>query len=414
MNENGQFDLLIKGGRVIDTAQGIDGIMDVGLREGKIAILAENMPVDEADQVVDARQHIVSPGLIDLHVHVFEWLTNFGLAPEEAGLHSGATTIVDQGSCGVWTFDGFRAYVAEPSETDVRCFLSINVAGAMRGGLNGPELHSPEMVDVAALVATARNNASIVRGIKCHGDSGSISRWGIEVLKRAREAADQSGLPLYVHTGELFSVDEANRPDPSAVLGNVLELLRPGDIVAHCYSNMPDGVMGLRERVPEELHNAVARGILLDLGHGVNFNLNIARRMMCEGLYPFTISSDLHGDFGSMHNDSLLDYSLCGALSKLIALGMELKKALAAVTANPAQVLGCGDEIGSLNVGSTADITILGEVMGNWRFSDAVGEEFDADVRYVPVWVVRAGRLHKPQGRLLRDLGGAAAITEAA
>ena len=414
MNEGGQFDLLIKGGRVVDAAQGIDGIMDVGLRDGRVAAVAEKLPEDGTDQVVDAREHIVSPGFIDLHVHVFEWLTNFGLPPDEAGLHSGVTTVVDQGSCGVWTFDGFRTYVAEPSETDIRCFLSVNVAGALRGGLNGPQLHSPGMVDVDALVATVQDNPLIVRGIKCHGESGAISRWGMEVLKLAREAADQSGLPLYVHTGELFLVEEANRPDPNVVLGKVLELLRPGDVVAHCYSNRPDGVMGLRERVPKELHDAIAKGILLDLGHGVNFSLDIARRMMAEDLYPFTISSDAHGDFDAMHNFALLDYSLCGALSKLVALGMELKAALAAVTTNPAQVLGCRDEIGSLTVNSTADVTILGEISGDWRFSDAEGEELTADVRYVPVWVIRAGRLLKPEGRLLRDLGGPAAIAAAA
>lgn len=414
MTDSDHYELLIKGGRVIDAAQGIDGIMDVALREGKIAAISERLPEVNADRIVDAGKHIVSPGLIDLHVHVFEWMTNFGLPPDDAGLHSGVTTVVDQGSCGAWTFDGFRAYVAEPSETDIRCFISINVAGAMRGGLNGPELHSPVMVDVDALVATAQQNPTIVRGIKCHGESGSISRWGLEVLKSAREAAEQSALPLYVHTGELFSVDEANRPDPNGVLAKVLELLRPGDIVAHCYSNRPDGVMGLHERIPKELHDAGARGILLDLGHGVDFSFEIARRMMGEGLYPFTISSDVHGDFDSMHNDTLLDYSLCGALSKLIALGMTLNKALAAVTVNPARILGCENEIGSLKVGSTANVTILGEVSGDWRFGDAAGEQLTADLRYVPVWVIRAGRLLRPEGRLLRDLGGPDAIAQAA
>lgn len=414
MTDSDHYELLIKGGRVIDAAQGIDGIMDVALREGKIAAISERLPEVNADRIVDAGKHIVSPGLIDLHVHVFEWMTNFGLPPDDAGLHSGVTTVVDQGSCGAWTFDGFRVYVAEPSETDIRCFISINVAGAMRGGLNGPELHSPVMVDVDALVATAQQNPTIVRGIKCHGESGSISRWGLEVLKSAREAAEQSALPLYVHTGELFSVDEANRPDPNGVLAKVLELLRPGDIVAHCYSNRPDGVMGLHERIPKELHDAGARGILLDLGHGVDFSFEIARRMMGEGLYPFTISSDVHGDFDSMHNDTLLDYSLCGALSKLIALGMTLDKALAAVTVNPARILGCENEIGSLKVGSTANVTILGEVSGDWRFRDAAGEQLTADLRYVPVWVIRAGRLLRPEGRLLRDLGGPDAIAQAA
>lgn len=414
MTDRERHDLLIKGGRVVDAAQDIDGIMDVGLRGGRIADVARNISEDSADQILRAHGDIVSPGFIDLHVHVYEWLTNFGLHPDDAGIQSGVTTVVDQGSCGVWTFEGFRAYVAEPAETDVRCFLSVNAAGALRGGLNGPELHSPEMVDLHAMVATARDHPAIVRGIKCHGESGAISHWGMDVLKRAREAGERTGLPLYVHTGELFPVVEANRPDPESVLGRVLELLRPGDIVAHCYSNKPDGVMGRRERVPDELCEAVGRGILLDLGHGVNFCFEIARRMMGEGLTPFTISSDVHGDFDSMHNDALLDYSLCGAISKLVGLGMDLEIALAAVTANPASVLKSEDEIGSLAVGSIADVTILKAIPGDWIFRDATGERLSVDTRYAPGWVIRAGKVVKPEGRLLRDLGGPGAIAQAA
>lgn len=414
MTDRAHYDLLVKGGRVVDVAQNIDGTMDVGITDGRIASIAANISEDLADRVLCARGAIVSPGFIDLHVHVFEWLTNFGLRPDDAGVQSGVTTVVDQGSCGVWTFEGFRAFVAEPAETDVRCFLSVNVAGALRGGLNGPELHSPEMVDVDGLAAMARDHPSIVRGIKCHGESGAISHWGMEVLKRACEAGERAGLPLYVHTGELFPVIEANRPEPEGVLGRVLEVLRPGDIVAHCYSNRPDGVMGRREHVPPELRDAVDRGIHLDLGHGVNFCFEIARRMMGEGLFPFTISSDVHGDFDSMHNDALLDYSLWGALSKLVALGMDLELALAAVTEKPARILGCEDEIGSLAIGSIADVTILRAISGDWVFTDATGEQLSVDTRFAPIWVVRAGQVIKPDGRLLRDLGGPSAIAQAA
>lgn len=399
-----QFDLVIRSSRVIDPASGFDGPGEVAVRDGRIAALATRLPEHRAAERVDAGDAVVCPGLVDLHVHVYEWGTNFGLPADEAGIESGATTVVDQGSAGAWTVGGFRAHIAEPARTDVRAFLSINVAGALKGGTEGQTLHNPGMVDVDALVAAASEHPRLVRGIKCHGESGALSRWGTEVLELAVRAGDAAGLPLYAHTGELFPVDEHRRPAPADVIGRVVGVLRPGDTLAHVYSNMPDGIMGPGDTVPEAVFEARDKGIRFDIGHGINFSFRVARAMMEAGILPDTVGSDVHGDFHGYHDDSLLDYSLCGALNKLVALGMPLADVIARATLSPARLLGEDDVIGTLAPGSRADITVLEPVEGPWTLRDAEGDSIEVDERLVPSLVVRAGAVHHPTRSLVRDL----------
>lgn len=402
-----QYDLVLSGGRVIDPSQSLDGYYDIAIRDRTITAIAPQLPPHVAKETLSVTHHLVCPGLIDLHVHAYEWVTDFGLRADDVGIHAGVTTIVDQGSCGPLTFLGFKANSVSPAQTDVRCFPSVNLAGALKGGMGAPALHSPEMVNLNALIQLADEYPQIVRGFKVHGESGALSRWGTQVLELARQAADAAQLPLYVHTGELFAVVEENRPHPHQVIDCVLPYLKPGDILAHCYSCRPDGLMGDRGSPSPSLVKAVEAGIRLDLGHGINFSFDIARRMMADGLLPHTISSDVHGDFDVPHNDATLDYSLCGALSKLIALGMELQAAIAAVTVHPAQVLQADSNIGTLKVGSVADITVLEWSDTSWVCHDSRGEKLIAPQKLSPAWVIRAGQLIHPNRRLLRDLAPA-------
>lgn len=402
-----QYDLVLTGGQVIDPSQGINGHYDVAIQGNRIVALTPQLLPHTAKQTLSVEGQIVCPGLIDLHVHVYEWVTDFGLWADDVGVQAGVTTVVDQGSCGPLTFLGFKANIVSRSQTDVRCFPSVNLAGALKGGMGTPALHSPEMVDLDALAQLAAEHPAIVRGFKVHGESGALSRWGTQVIELARQAADAAGLPLYVHTGELFAVVESNRPSPEQVIDYVLPHLRPGDLLAHCYSCRPDGLLGDRQTPSPALVEAIKAGVRLDLGHGINFSFEIARRMMDCGLQPFTISSDVHGDFAVPHNDATLDYSLCGALSKLVALGMDLEAAIAAVTHHPAQVLQAEAEIGTLKVGSRSDITVLEKLDTPWPCRDAVGETLVAPQRFSPAWVVRAGELIQPNRRLVRDLAAA-------
>ncbi len=398
------YDLIIDCDDAVDPGSDYRGAAGIAIRDGRIAAFAPELPPHSAGRRIDARGRTVCPGLIDFHVHVYEWVTNFGLHPDEAGVHSGATTIVDQGSAGAWTVGGFDAYIAQPAETDVKSFVSANLAGALKGGMEGTVLHNPGMMRIEAIAEAAAAYPHLVKGIKSHGESGGLSHWGLEVLRMAVEAGEATGLPLYVHTGELFPVDEGNRPDPASVLEQVVPALTPGTTLAHVYSTMPDGIMGEGGEVPGIVHEALERGIHFDIGHGVNFSFEIARRMMGEGVLPNTISSDVHSDFHAYHDDSRLDYSLCGAMSKLWALGMDLADVVRRTTLNPALILGEADEIGTLAPGSRADIAILDLAEGRWTLTDSMGEELVVDRRLVPETVFREGREIAPDRRLLRDV----------
>lgn len=171
------FATIIERGTVVDPASGLKALADIGIdREGRIAALVKadegGLAQAAATQRIDASGQLVCPGLVDLHVHIYEWVTNFGLWADDAGVGSGATTVIDQGSTGPWTFGGFKAHVIDKAATDVRAFVSINVAGALMGGMKGDVLHNPDMTDVDAVLKLFRTYPDAVRGIKCHGESG--------------------------------------------------------------------------------------------------------------------------------------------------------------------------------------------------------------------------------------------------
>lgn len=396
-------DLLLKGGHVIDPANGIDAVMDIAIIGQHIAAVGAAASAMPARKTLDATGAIISPGFIDMHVHCYEWVTNFGVPADAAGIHSGATTIVDQGSSGAWTVGGFKAFIADPAKTDVRAFVSINVAGALQGGMEGTTLHNPKMVDFASFAHIAETYPQLVRGIKCHGESGGFSHWGTEVLGRAAETGKALGLPLYIHTGELFPVDEANRPTPSAVMGQVVPFLKPGDVLAHVYSSMPDGIMSVNESVPAWLHEARAQGVLFDLGHGINLSFAIARKMLEVGIMPDTLGSDVHGDFCSYHDFTILDYSLIGGFNKMLGLGIPMVDAIRALTATPARVL-ADPSIGHLSVGARANITLLREVEGSWTFIDCRRERLTVPRRILPDAVIMNGEIITPDCGLLSDV----------
>lgn len=400
------YDLVLTGGRVCDPASRLDRICDLAVQGDRIAEIGAGL-ASCAREVINLDGKLATPGWIDLHVHVFEWMTTFGLPPDDAGVHAGVTTAVDQGGAGAWTIPAFEHYIADRAQTDIRCFPSINSAGTLRGGMAGPIIHTPEIVDVDLLVAEAKARPRLVRGFgEIHAESGAFSRWGFDVVRQAREASDRTGLPLYFHTGELFGVDDARRPEPRSLLPQILEITRPGDVLGHVYSAMPDGVLGDDEAPSPALIEAAAQGLLLDIGYGINFSYARARRMIAGGLWPDIISSDVHGLFSVTHDDSALDYSLAGAFARIVALDMPFHAALSAVTLNPARVLGEMTEIGTLAVGSRADVTVLEERAEDWPMRDGQDETIVTERRWIPQLVLRAGRPIVPSLRLARDVVG--------
>ncbi len=181
------FDLLIRGGRVIDPARKLDGSLDVAVKDGRIAAVAANIPASGADRVLDASGKLVLPGLIDTHAHVFQYVTGrFGLEADMCGVRSGVTTLIDQGGPSCMTLPAFREFVVNAKKTRVLTFLSTYLVGGLEGHYF-PALYKPDCVDVDATVRAARENADIVRGFKAHAEIGGFERWGVEVMKLAAE-----------------------------------------------------------------------------------------------------------------------------------------------------------------------------------------------------------------------------------
>jgi dihydroorotase len=404
MRNQAKWDVLLKGGRVIDPSQNLDATMDVAVRGDRIVALAPDLDERDAVRVVDVAGALVTPGLIDLHVHVYQHITDFGVPVDDAGVNAGVTTVVDQGSAGGWTIEGFKAFIADKAVTETLCFISINLSGTLRGCRGGPVIQNPDYVDVEMLVRFARQFPEMIKGVKTHLESGGMSKWWTRMAQQAFVAAEQLGLPVYLHTGQLWPVVESSRPDPEVVRDEVLRMIRPGDLMAHCYSGRDDGLLGPHEQPSAALIETVARGVHLDLGHGSNFSFSTARRMMAAKLYPYTISTDVHGDFFTHNNDTTLDYSLVGAMSKMMALGFDLGFVIRASTLHPAQVLRMDKEIGTLAVGSRADISVLDLVIEPWEFKDSNDEVLTAQKRLVPRLVLRQGRVIVPTRRLLRDV----------
>jgi dihydroorotase len=398
--------LVVRGGRVLDPATGVDGDHDVVLEGDRIAAVVPRGQADQgpAGEVIDATGLVVCPGLVDLHVHVFEWATDFGVPPEAAGVDAGVTTGVDMGSAGAWSLPGFRHHVVERATTELFSFINITLIGSMQAGRGGPGVFNPDFVDPEAIERMHAAHPDLVKGIKTYAESGGWSKGWQPFLTKALDAAGRTGLPLYIHTGELLGVDEAHRPDPDSIMPEVLAAARPGDILGHCYSGMPDGILGRHRQPPPELYDAVERGVRLDVGHGLNFCFDTARRMMDGGLLPWTISSDAHGELRGVHEIQSCTWSLVGTISKLVALGMSLGDCVLRATQRPAALLGMDHEIGTLAVGSRADLTLLREVPGEWTFTDGCGGSLTTDRRHLPELVVRAGVPHRPSQALMRDV----------
>jgi dihydroorotase len=400
------YDLVLAGGRVIDPANNIDGTHDVAIKDGLVAAVAKKLPPHRATKTVDVSGSIVTPGIIDMHVHNFQWVTGHALNPDDMGVHSGVTTAVSMGDTGSLTLRGYKQYVAGPAKTHLLCVPCVMGAGFMNPTPD-PHFFHPDTVDIDANLKLAREEPEIVRGWKAHGDEGCLSRFGTKVIELARRICDESGLPLYLHTGLLVSVVEETRPGPKKVIDLILPWLRPGDILAHPFAHYPDGLLAGREEVPPQLREVLASGVLLDLGRGHHLSIDIARRMIPQGIMPDIISSDVHGTFGRFNDASTLDYSLFGTLSLFMGLGIRLEELIPRVTIAPASWLRMEDRIGTLTPGSWGDVSVFDALEGRWVFRDRLGDSVTSKTKLVPRLVVRRGQTIVPEGTLLTDLKAA-------
>lgn len=357
------YDLLIKGGHVIDPTQAIDATQDVGLTGGVVAAVKRHLAEEEAAEVYDATGQLVLPGLVDLHTHVYYGMGH-AIDPDMAALYSGSTTIVDAGSAGARTFKGFRKHIVENSRSRVLCFLNAGVAGLVYS----PNTYDVSIWDVEAAVATIEANRDIIRGVKgLPGPHfGAAYVHTIEGLELAKETATLAGVPLMIHL--------AAPPPP---VSKWLPLLGEGDILTHAFRGDLARILGRDGRVRRDVWDAKERGVIFDMGHGgASFSFEVARAALDQDLPPDVISTDLHG--GSFSRRAL-DMPAC--MSRYLALGLGLEKVVEASTIAPARAMGMGDEIGSLRVGGPGDVTVLELVEGEFELLDAEDQSLTTDKR---------------------------------
>src|SRR5713226_6594459 len=412
MSENEPFDLLLRGGHVICPASGLDGVMDVAIRDGRIAAVRPDILPTSAKDVIDVRGRLVLPGMIDTHAHVYKYVSGrFGLDADVVGVQSGVTTVVDQGGPSCMTFPGFRHFVAEPAKTRVYAFLSSYLVGGLEGHYY-PNLYSPECIDVDATVTAADANRDLVRGIKGHAEIGGFARWGIRVIEMAAEIGRRADLPVYVHFGQLWGLPESgtNGEDVDTILARVIPVLRAGDVLAHPFTRHPGGFVNREGEVHPVIQAALDRGLRVDVGHGSHFSYRLARKAIAAGIIPTTLGADIHGynthvpapaGTPDEHADdenhpfaSAAKFSLVQAMSSMMALGLTLEQVVPMVTSHPAEMLGLSDTIGALRPGMEADVTVLTEKPGRYILSDNEKTEVVADSLLQPVFCLRAGVRH--------------------
>jgi dihydroorotase len=377
------YDLILRGGRVIDPSQKLDAVSDVAFSGGKVAKVGPKLEGGAGTVVRDVAGSIVTPGLIDLHTHVYWGGTSLGIDAEEFCRTSGVTTSVDTGSAGPGNFAGFRKHVIEPSQVRILAYLHVSHAGifgfsdrVMVGESGDLRLMNP--IDA---VEVANANRDVIVGIKVRVGLHASGTSGAVPLRIALEVAEAVGMPLMAHI---------DHPPPS--YEEVIEMLRPGDILTHAFRPFPNSPATHQGTVKKEVLDARKRGVKFDIGHGKgSFAFKTARAMLANGFMPDTISSDVHQ---LCINGPA--YDQVTTMSKFLCIGMPLNDVIAASTVNAAMALK-RPELGSLKPGSVGDATILKVREGRFDYVDVVGEHLEADRKIASEGVVVAGKWWHPK-----------------
>lgn len=348
-----RYDTLIMGGEVVDPGAGLSGRLDVGIAGGKVVAVAPDLDQSRATEVIDASGQYVTPGLVDLHTHVYWGATYWGIEPDPVAARSGVTTWLDVGSAGAYSFPGFRRWIHEASR--VRVFALLNLSAI---GLIAPtyEFANLAYCDVPLAVSMIEENRDIILGIKARIDANTTRGTGIRPLELARELADTVNLPLMVHIG-------SSPPSMDAIVG----LLRPGDILTHCFRASGDHrIVTPEQTIRPDIRALHERGLILDIGHGTgSFGFETAEIALREGLPPDVISTDIHqlAVQGPM-------FDMPTTLSKFLNLGMSLPDVIERATSKPAAAMH-RPELGTLRTGSAADIALFRIEEGAYTFYDA-------------------------------------------
>ena len=376
---------LLKGGRLIDPAGGKDGQLDIGVRDGKIDSIGANLEPDGAT-IIDVKDCIVTPGLIDVHLHLMKGLGAFGVDPDIFGVGSGVTTVVDAGSAGHTLLNVFRNYVTDNAKTRVLNYINLSTLG----GVSGPGysiLADPRLIDEDKIKQAVEANRDIIVGIKIMATGGALGAQGLKPLERARKLGDELKIPLLVHIGESWT----KGTEPVAV-GNVLKYLRAGDIVTHMFTVHPGGLLDGNGKLWPQVRDAKQSGVLMDVGHGLhNLNFDVARKVLDQGLHPDGVSTD-----GHRGNRAGPVYDLPTTMAKLMALGFSLNQVIEMATANAARLLGRSNELGTLRVGAPAEISVLKIEDRAWQAVDSQKGTIPAHQTITPIYAIRGEKIYEP------------------
>src|SRR5579884_1446143 len=375
-----QYDLVVTGGEVLDPGGGLKGTMDIGIAGGKIAAVAPSLPAGSARREISAKGLLVTPGLVDIHAHVFVNAHDMGGRTDHFCRSTGVTTLCDAGSAGSANFAGLRHVLDREVRTRVRAFVNLSAIG-ITGVSRGGELAHFPYADPEGCARTISENPDLAIGVKLRYGPGLVWEYTTEPVKLARKTADLAGgVPLMVH------VTDSPIPLPELVAH-----MKPGDIVTHCYHGRANGIMGQDKLfVLKEVVEAQRHGIIFDCAHGRNhFSFPLIEKALDQGFLPDTISTDLTS--ASARSGPVWD--LPTTMSKLLHFGMSLDEIVRRATAVPARILGYEGTVGTLKPGANADVSVFELRDGNFELRDSDGNRVTAKRRLLTHMTVKDGRV---------------------
>jgi len=374
-----EYDLVIKNGTVIDPSQGLHDRRDVAVAGGRIVAVEPYISDGNAFDVIEADGLLVTPGLVDIHVHVWWGVAHLAIEADPACVSRGVTTVVDAGSAGSNTVAGFHRYVIDQAETRTLAFLHISGMGQLDHDIGELEDMRWARVDHAVMAATAHSD--VIVGMKIRLTESIVGANDVIALERAIEAAEHIDKPLMVHIGG------THHP-----LEEIFGKMRPGDIVTHSFHGSKRGIITDAGRVLPAALEARERGVIFDVGHGAgSFSFDVAEKAAGHGFFPSTISSDVH-----RYNVRGPVFDLATTISKYLYLGLSLDDAVSMTSDRAARVIGWDGEIGTLRVGAEADISVLRLEEGPVTLTDSKGATREGNRLLTPVATLRAGRRHMP------------------